>query len=66
MDCLDSQTRLYFPLLLAWIADHAHHAALEEIVSKPCPKREVLCEERSGDQRRIYESRDSMRYREKA
>jgi len=58
MDCLDSKIRLYFPLLSAWIADHAEHAAMEEIVSKPCPKHEVLYEELSGEQGRIYESRD--------
>ena len=66
MDCADSKTRLCFPILLAWITDHAEHAALQRIGSKSCPKCEIPCEELGGDQQRIYETRDYMRYREKA
>ena len=66
MDCADRKTHLCFPILLAWIADHAEHAALQGIGSKSCPKCEVPCEELGGDPRRIYETRDYMRYREKA
>jgi len=39
---------------------------LEGIGSKSCPKCEVPCEELGGDPRRIYETLDYMRYREKA
>jgi len=66
MDCADGKTRLCFPILSAWIADHAEHAALQGIGSKSCPKCEVLCEELGGDPQRMYETRDYMLYREKA
>jgi len=66
MNCADSKTRLCFPILLAWIADYAAHAALQGIGNKSCPKCEVPCEELDGDARRMYETRDYMLYREKA
>jgi len=66
MDCADGKIHLCFPILSAWIADHAEHAALEGIGSKSYPKCEALCEELSGDPRWIYETRDYMQYREKA
>jgi len=56
--CADGKTRLCFPLLSAWIVDHAEHAALQGIGCKSCPKCEVPCEELGGDPRRIYETRD--------
>jgi len=34
MDCADGKTRLCFPILSAWIADHAEHATLHGIRSK--------------------------------
>jgi len=66
MVCADGKTRLCFPTLSAWITDHAKHAALQGIGSELCPKCEVPCEELGGDPRRIYETGDYMRYREKA
>jgi len=66
MDCADGKTHLCFPILSAWIADHADHAAFQGIGSKSCPKCEVLGKELSGDPGRMYESRDFMLYREKA
>jgi len=66
MDCADGKIRLCFPILSAWIADHAEHAALQGIGSKSCSNCKVPCEELGGDPRRIYETRDYMRYREKA
>jgi len=66
MDCVDGKTPLCFPILSAWIADHAGHAALQGICSKSGPKCEVPCEELGGDRRRMYETRDYMLYREKA
>jgi len=42
------------------------HAALEGIGSKSCPKCEIPCEELGRDRRRIYETCNHMRYREKA
>jgi len=64
--CADGKIRNYLTLLSAWIVDHAEHPALEGIGSKTCPKCEVPCEELSGDPRRIYETYNYMRYREKA
>ena len=66
IDCADGKTRPCFPILLAWIADHAEHAALEGMGSQSCRKWEVPCEELGGDPQRIYETRDYMRYRKKA
>jgi len=66
MDCADGKTRLCFPILLAWIVDHAEHAGLQGIGSKSCPKCQVQCEELGGDERRMYETHDYMLYREKA
>ena len=34
MDCEDGKTRLCFPILSAWIADHAEHTTLHGIGSK--------------------------------
>ena len=58
VDCADGKTRLCFPILSAWIADHAEHAALQGIGSKSCSMSEVPCQELGGDRRRIYETRD--------
>ena len=66
MDCADGKTNLCFPILSAWIADHAENAALQGIGSKSYPKCEVPCEDLSGDPRRMHETRDYMLYREKA
>jgi len=66
MDCADGKSRLCVPILSAWIADHAEHAALPGIGSKSCPKCEVPCEDLGGDPRWIYATQDTMRYREKA
>jgi len=66
MDFADGKTRLCFPILSAWIADHAEHAALYRIASKWCPKCEVPCKELSGNPLKMYETRDNILYREKA
>jgi len=66
IDCADGKTRLCFPILSVWIADHDEHAALQGIGSKSCSKCEVQGEELGGDPRRIYGTCDYMRYREKA
>jgi len=66
MDCADGKTRLCFPILLAWIADHAEHAALHGIGSKSYPKCEVPSKELGGNPRKIYEARDYTLYWEKA
>jgi len=65
MDCADGTTRFWFPILSAWIADHAEHAGLQGIGSKSCPKCDVPCEEIGGDLWPRYETRDYMVYREK-
>ena len=47
-DCADVKTRLGFPILSAWIADHAEHAALHGMGSQSCPKCEVSSKELGG------------------
>ena len=37
MDWADGNTRLCFPILSGWIADHAEHTILNGISSKSCP-----------------------------
>ena len=66
MDCADGKTRFCFPILSAWIADHAEHAALQGIGSKSCPRCEVPRNGLGGDPQRMYETRDYILYREKA
>jgi len=66
MDCADGKTRLCFPILAAWIADHAEHTTLHGIGSKSCPKCEVPCNELGGNPREVYEVRDYANYEEKA
>jgi len=66
MDCADGKTRLRFPILSAWIVDHAEHTTLHGIASKSCPKCEVPCNELDGNQREVYEVRDYAIYEEKA
>ena len=66
MDCADSKTRLCFPILSAWIADHAEHAALHGIGSKSCPKCEIPSKELGENLWKIYEARDYALYWEKA
>jgi len=66
MDCADCKTSLCFPILSAWIADHAEHTSLHGIGSKSCPKCEVPYSELGGYQREVYEVRDYAIYEEKA
>jgi len=66
MDCANGKTALCFPILSAWIADHAEHAALHRIGSKSCPKCEVPCKELGGNPLKMYETRDYILYSEKA
>ena len=66
MDCADGKTSLCFPILSAWIADHAEHAALSGIGIQSCPKCEVPSKELGGNPRKIYESRDYTLYWENA
>jgi len=58
IDCADGKPHLWFPILWAWIADHAVHAALQGIGTKSCPKCKVPWQERRGDSQRMYETRD--------
>jgi len=66
MDCADGKTHLCFPILSAWMADHAEHAALHRIGSMSCPKCEVPCKELGGNPLKMYENRDYILYRAKA
>jgi len=66
MDCAHGKTLLSFPILSAWIADHAEHMTLHEIGSKSCPKCKVPCNKLGGNPREVYEVRDYAIYEEKA
>jgi len=59
MDYGDGKTSLGFPILSAWITDHAELAALQGIGSVSCPC-EILCKRLDGDLRQIYETPDYM------
>jgi len=58
MGCEDGKTRLCFPILSAWIADLAEHAAWQGIGGKSGLECEVPYAELGGDPRRIYVTRD--------
>jgi len=60
MDCADSKTRLWFPILSAWIADHAEHEALNRIGSKSYPKCKVSCKEFVGNPLKMYGTSDYL------
>ena len=66
VDCADGKRCLCFPILSAWIADHAENTTLNRIGSKSCPKCEVPCNELGGNPREVYEVRDYAIYEEKA
>ena len=66
MDCADGKTRRCFPILSAWIADHAEHTTLHGIGSKSCPKCEVPCNVLGGNPQEVYEVRDYAIYEDKA
>jgi len=66
MDCQDGKTPLCFPILSAWIADHAEHATLHGIGSRSCPRCEVSCKELGENPQKMYEVRAYTCYREKA
>ena len=55
MDCADGKTRLCFPILSAWIADHAEHTILDGLSSNSCPQCEVPATELGQGPRNIYE-----------
>ena len=54
MDCADGKPRLCFPILSAWIADHAEHTILNGISSNSCPQCEVPATELGQGPRNIY------------
>src|SRR5205807_6416026 len=66
MDYSDGKTRLCFPILSAWIADHAKHATLHGISSKACSKCEVSDKDLGEYSRLPYKSRDYTLYAKKA
>jgi len=66
MDCADGKTHRRFPILSAWIADHAEHMTLHGIGSKSCPKCAVPWKELGRNPREVYEIRDYALYEEKA
>ena len=65
MDCTDGKTRLCFPILSTWIADHAEHTILNGISSESCPQCEVPATKLGQDLRNIYEPRKYAHYAQK-
>ena len=65
MDCGDGKTRLCFPILSAWIADHAEDTILNGISRKTCPQCEVPATELGQDPRTKYEPRNYAHYVQK-
>ena len=66
MDCSDGKTRLCFPILSAWIADHAEHAILHGISSKACSKCEVAGKDLGEYSWLPYKRRNYTLYAKKA
>ena len=65
MNCADGKTRLCFPILSAWIADHAEHTIWNGISSNSCPQCEVPATELGQGLRYIYEPRNYALYPQK-
>ena len=66
MDCADGKTRLCFPILSTWIADHAEHTILNGMSSKSCSQCEVPATELGQDPQNIYEPRNYAHHAQKA
>jgi len=66
IDCAKGKTCLCFPILSAWITDHAEHVSLNGIGSKSFQKCEVPYKELVGNPLKMYETRDYILYRGKA
>ena len=64
--CTDGKTRLGFPILSAWIADHAKHMILHGIGSKSCQKGELPCNTLGGYPQEVYVVCDYAIYEDKA
>ena len=62
MDCADGITRLFFPIISTWIADHTEHTILNRISSKSSLQCEVAATELVQDPRKIYEPRNYAYY----
>ena len=62
MDCADGKTRLCFPIISAWIADHAGHTILNGISNNSCPQCEVLATDLGQGPRNLYEPRNYTHY----
>ena len=65
IDCADGKTRLCFPLLFTWIADHSEHTILNQISSKLCSQCEAPATQLGQDPRNIYEPRSYAHYAQK-
>ena len=66
MDYADGKRRLCFPILSAWIADHAEHTILNGISSKSGTQFEVPATELGLDPRNIYEPPNYAHYAQMA
>ena len=66
MSCGDGKTPLCFPILSAWIVDHAENATLYGIGSRLCLRSKVPCKELGENLPQMYEVCDYTQYGEKA
>jgi hypothetical protein len=62
MNCADGKVRQCFPVLAAWIADHAENETLHGLKRMSCPKCEAPLERLGTDAEEIYPTRDYQKY----
>ena len=62
MNCSDGKVRQCFPVLAAWIADHAENEALHGLKRMSCARCEVPIESLGSDATEVHPTRDYERY----
>jgi hypothetical protein len=62
MNCADGKVRQCFPVLAAWIADHAENETLHGLKRMSCPKCEIPLERLGTDAKEIHPTRDYRKY----
>ena len=62
MNCADGKVRRCFPVLAAWIADHAENETLQGLKRISCPKCEISVERLGMDAEEIHPTREYRKY----